>query len=1073
MTFIGRRRGTARRALAVGTVAGVASALLVAWPVGAQAAVTSLPNGALIYQAGDNEGFVNVYAADSNDSVDRFPTFMNGDDQLVTGDVDGDGVEEVVVMGTATGGVTVFNEGVGRDPFAAYANEGDDLATGDLNGDGVEEIIIAGDEDGGIEVYNEFGDLLSRFDTNFDEHDMLAAGDLDGDGVEEIMYVGDGNGDLYVRRMDGSEFVTGFFDTGFNADDAFTLGDVDGDGDVEVLIAGDVGHDVDIFAYRGAPVVGGGSFQPVGQIVDTSYDEHDGFAAGDVDGDGYDEVLVAEDAGGDIHIFDRASQEVFWLDGTGFDSGDFLAVGGSPDVDADGIPNTVERRGVYDRFGNLSLSPAPYGFGPCRRTILTKNDWMADDGGHVHKPADAMFQLVKNAFHNAPLPPTSKCPFPGSPGAGTGGIVLVTLPGDQLPHENTISTSEKDIYADFSDIRDGSNLNGNNFGGTDKLRDEWRPWVHYVLWAHKLHSTNDDYAGLAPGFGKDFMISLGNVNGNIGKPEGQAATFMHELGHSLGLHHGGAEDGNFKPNYISIMNYAFPYGLMPGNRLDFSLGAHPDLDQSDLDEATGIQDDGVQTSWYASGIQQWGTGRPLNWNFDDDDLDNDGVLEPDAHVDEDINGDLGGICVFSGKNGTIESPTAGDDKPGTVIQRGLTGEKVIHAGADYMCETTVADGTDDVQEQPAGTEMQVLEDHDDWHHLDFRRPVATNDDESPAELTQEELEEIATSSEQAAYPDRTLTFGATPAGTHTGASTVVHDAARVYVTHSYHPDDDPHGQPTMGELVVLDRKTLREIKRIPVGHEPTSMAVNPVTRKLYLVNNGPLSYSVAVIDLDSLTVKATIPITQGPGEIAVNTRINRVYVTNWYRERVELIDGATDTLLAPVHVGPGPVDVTVDEKTNTVYLAMNNKSYDPKVNALGILNDNGVKVTVQPKVEIPTATQPRSVAVDDKHVYVGNLGGGGVHPSVMVFDKSTKQHVKTINTYGVWSLSLDKTAGVLFAGTDRGVDMINTTSLKVERHMEPGTTPLRVSAGQGHELYVGNREGELRRMSYSSGEPVT
>ena len=32
---------------------------------------------------------------------------------------------------------------------------------------------------------------------------------------------------------------------------------------------------------------------------------------------------------------------------------------------------------------------------------------------------------------------------------------------------------------------------------------------------------------------------------------------MHELGHNLGLKHGGDNHGNRKPNYLSIMNYAF------------------------------------------------------------------------------------------------------------------------------------------------------------------------------------------------------------------------------------------------------------------------------------------------------------------------------------------------------------------------------------------------------------------------------------------------------------------------------------------------------------------------------------
>ncbi|MGH9276898.1 MAG: hypothetical protein ACRD12_02125 [Acidimicrobiales bacterium] len=40
-----------------------------------------------------------------------------------------------------------------------------------------------------------------------------------------------------------------------------------------------------------------------------------------------------------------------------------------------------------------------------------------------------------------------------------------------------------------------------------------------------------------------------------------AGTIFHELGHSLNLHHGGFEDGNCKPNYVSGMNYDLQGGI--------------------------------------------------------------------------------------------------------------------------------------------------------------------------------------------------------------------------------------------------------------------------------------------------------------------------------------------------------------------------------------------------------------------------------------------------------------------------------------------------------------------------------
>jgi hypothetical protein len=39
----------------------------------------------------------------------------------------------------------------------------------------------------------------------------------------------------------------------------------------------------------------------------------------------------------------------------------------------------------------------------------------------------------------------------------------------------------------------------------------------------------------------------------------QARAFMHELGHALGLKHGGQDDVNDKPNHFSVMNYWYQF----------------------------------------------------------------------------------------------------------------------------------------------------------------------------------------------------------------------------------------------------------------------------------------------------------------------------------------------------------------------------------------------------------------------------------------------------------------------------------------------------------------------------------
>jgi hypothetical protein len=62
--------------------------------------------------------------------------------------------------------------------------------------------------------------------------------------------------------------------------------------------------------------------------------------------------------------------------------------------------------------------------------------------------------------------------------------------------------------------------------------------------------------------------------------------FIHELGHTLGLEHGGSADNDWqcKANYLSIMNYAYEFDSTVG----FSDGSLPGLDPRSLCETTGV-----------------------------------------------------------------------------------------------------------------------------------------------------------------------------------------------------------------------------------------------------------------------------------------------------------------------------------------------------------------------------------------------------------------------------------------------------------------------------------------------------
>jgi hypothetical protein len=73
----------------------------------------------------------------------------------------------------------------------------------------------------------------------------------------------------------------------------------------------------------------------------------------------------------------------------------------------------------------------------------------------------------------------------------------------------------------------------------------------------------------------------------------QAGIFMHELGHALGLHHGGNDDSNWKPNYLSIMNYFFQMGGVPESGASLYTYASQSLnaDESHLSNVHALSTD--------------------------------------------------------------------------------------------------------------------------------------------------------------------------------------------------------------------------------------------------------------------------------------------------------------------------------------------------------------------------------------------------------------------------------------------------------------------------------------------------
>ncbi len=236
-----------------------------------------------------------------------------GGGDLAIGDVTGDQANDIVTV-KGEGGVVevrVFSRsGVQLQNFDVLSEKritGARVTTGDIDGDGVEEIIV-GSGPGKrtlIKAYEQDGTLIWRknaFKKNHTGGVDVATGDFDGDGVDEIVAGTQGKHKPKVAIYSGAGKRTKVFRAfaakyrgGLNVDAA----DVDGDGIDEIVAAtnGDHVGKVRVFRSNGQRMKRR-TFTPFGPSFTGPVD----VSSVDWDGDGKDELIMSQAAEGEAWV---------------------------------------------------------------------------------------------------------------------------------------------------------------------------------------------------------------------------------------------------------------------------------------------------------------------------------------------------------------------------------------------------------------------------------------------------------------------------------------------------------------------------------------------------------------------------------------------------------------------------------------------------------------------------------------------------------------------------------------------------------------------------------------------------
>jgi len=236
------------------------------------------------------------------------------------------------------------------------------------------------------------------------------------------------------------------------------------------------------------------------------------------------------------------------------------------DSDGDGLSDAWETNGWVDLDCNgiHDVTDAPLtGATVGKKDIFVLYDWMVKtgQGAHDHAPPKQALDQVVAAF-------------------AVHGIALHFVAGSDIA-EHQVTTLDSAAT---------STCAGNDFVTTKTLRAKLgagKVAYRYMAFVHDItcpdaghcaqcasdvvcaNKPNPGSVGIADLPGDDALVAFGaavDAQQPIGI-ETWASTIMHELGHTLGLKHGGADAcANYKPNYMSVMNYAYMFdGIVVGD----------------------------------------------------------------------------------------------------------------------------------------------------------------------------------------------------------------------------------------------------------------------------------------------------------------------------------------------------------------------------------------------------------------------------------------------------------------------------------------------------------------------------
>lgn len=165
---------------------------------------------------------------------------------------------------------------------------------------------------------------------------------------------------------------------------------------------------------------------------------------------------------------------------------------------------------------------------------------------------------------------------------------------------------------------------------------------------------------------------------------------------------------------------------------------------------------------------------------------------------------------------------------------------------------------------------------------------------------------------------------------------------------------------------------------------------------LPIVNESPQIVSSNVDDLSILQ-------NNGSAFVAVNLNTNYVYVSNEVSNTISVIDGNTNTKIASIPVGVNPSGITVNPDTNHIYVA---NYVDGTVTVI----DGNNNTVIDRPIPLDFGLEGITVNPFTNRIYVANA----ITTTLYVIDGNTASKINEIRNLSSWNVAVNPNTNKIF-----------------------------------------------------------